>query len=129
MKKIALILLLSLGILACKKEEEKKEDPPQLTPPSWIIGKWTNTDNTVYEFKEHDFCKTFLGVGNFQCMAELYKDNDNINLDDESTDNYYKIYKLQNNDKVLIYEFVKISPNSMEEVKSSGNTMFTKVTN
>jgi len=130
MKKLVLLFLISISIISCKKKEEEKKEESKLTPPSWIIGKWSNSDGDIYEFKENDFCRTINITNSTLCLIDLYKDNENTKIEDESTDSFYKIYKLPyNTDRTLIYEFLKISTDTIEKVTSSGNVLFIKITN
>jgi len=57
MKRIILLLVAAITVVACGKGDDKNEsNTKKFNPPAWIQGTWLDSNNIGYKFEVNDFC-------------------------------------------------------------------------
>ncbi|WP_372744583.1 hypothetical protein [Lutibacter sp.] len=113
MKKNTLILLLTLVLFSCSKDDDSTSSNISINPPSWIQGTWViDNDYTYVAFKftsndmyilmdgiEMSFVQTSIADSSFTFYG-VY---------DVSTNSTYSIHRKGDGIDIVIYEFTKVS--------------------
>ena len=100
-----MMMALAFGMLSCELAA-----PFTITPPSWLIGRWSGyvmVDNEVWWFTENNIAWTTQGMS---IDFVEYEKHDNVVMEQlTSTDDEYQIEVVEQGE-VFVFRFVKSSP-------------------
>ncbi|MDP3946522.1 MAG: hypothetical protein Q8Q51_11570 [Lutibacter sp.] len=136
MKKITLILLMSIFILSCSKDDDTSNSKISINPPSWIQGTWVMEVNPytgaemdtyiAYKFTSNNMYILMDGLEtNFVEMVKADPSFTLSDIYDVSTSTTYTIHVKGSGIDMVFYEFIKVSSNEIKE-GNSDNSIYIK---
>lgn len=120
MKKLLIIALSTITMVACSRDDNGDNKNGAINPPSWIQGDWVSENTTGYTFTKDNFC---LSVGPSKVC---YKGDAHKVINQESTADTYKVtFQLVGASQVTNeFEFKKISDTQIKDIKN--NSLYTR---
>ena len=115
MKRITLLLVAAITVVACGKGDDKNEsNTKKFNPPAWIQGTWLDSNNIGYKFEVNDFCvivptqEICYNQGIFATEVTDVKEEKTDNIYKTKTDIYQKTFTNRiKNDMICINRFTK----------------------
>jgi len=106
MKRIILLLVAAITVVACGKGDDKNEsNTKKFNPPAWIQGTWLDSNNIGYKFEVNDFC--VIVPTQEICYNQGIFATEVTDVKEEKTDNTYKVSFRLSNATTYIYEFIE----------------------
>jgi len=107
MKKNTLILLLTLVLFSCSKDDDTMDPNNLLNPPSWIQGTWMNEESEFeFRFTSNDmfmFDMSYVNIFKMDVSSTFTK------LYDKSSGTEYTIHQKTDAFDMVMYKFTKVS--------------------
>lgn len=108
MKRIILLLVAAITVVACGKGDDKNEsNTKKFNPPAWIQGTWLDSNNIGFKFEVNDFC--MIVPTQEICYNQGIFATEVTDVKEEKTDNIYKVSFRLSNATTYTYEFKKKS--------------------
>ncbi|MDO4880660.1 MAG: hypothetical protein Q3983_05220 [Capnocytophaga sp.] len=132
MKKIILLFIAIVGIIACGKSDDSSNNDGKASssyaPPSWMIGTWVNelTNTTGYFVSDKDFCLISAGR---TCLLSGTTAQVVTKISQKITNDTYEVsIEMNNGSQSIDFSFKKISDNKIAKLDLKGGVTdtFTK---
>ena len=115
MKNIFILVIASLLVLNCSKNDSNSSSSIQINPPAWIQGTWLLEGSpgvdAGWRFTSNDFIIIQAGfeISQRGQLETILESGEDVSANDESTDNTYTVTSNFLAGQTTIYSFTRIS--------------------